>query len=445
MPDIFPWRVLLLLSLWLGLAPVAAGAEQADADSPDDRLKAERWSGDAFGISMRPPRGTQAVQATADNAVVKFAGDNTTYSFYIRRTSEPVKLKQVRDRGVQQFTFTYPNAVPLKDPTHRLEIAGRKAFKLYFLVGEQDAENWVGGQAYMLLDPTTVAVFQLQCAASAIDTKKTTFEQMLRSVRLEDPKKLDQQRKRLLKAGQRWREQITPEQLKQALPRTQWFRIKQNGKDVGYMRWRFESEANELAEKGVRLRVRKRVIAGKHVFDTDNEFFLAYDGKTELWSIRSTRRLKDDLETQRKSKLPQRGQGPKAQSSADVGVRAGGKITVNRQTPTSIDEHKWPTPPTAYLSQLAARVLMRHLPHNQPRRMLFYAYHPESSKLALRHVHVRPLKRGRFKVRVRPAPGSGFHTSIYNADGRLIRRKLPNGRVIEPATKQEMRRAWNLP
>jgi len=442
-----PCLALLTGALLIGLAPPAPAAEGGGAEGESaatDALKTERWTASTYGISMRPPKDTKAIQHTADKAIVKFAGDNTTYSFYLRHTKQDVNLKQLRDRGVQQFTFAYSKAVMLKDRTRRLKIAGRQSVKLYFLVPEEEGADWVAGQAYMLLDSTTVAVFQLQCAAEALEAKKRAFEQMLHSVRLEDPKKLTRRREQLLEAAKQWRRKIDVKQLQKTWPKEQWFRITKKGEDIGYMRRQLKPGAKALGQRGLGLVVQKRIFSGGKVFDTQNEFFLTGDGQGELWSRRRTRRMREDVERGKRQRLPGAGRGPKTVSLAETGNRDGDRVSVHRQTPTSIDQNEWKTPPT-YLSQLGTQMLMPLRAHEKERRLLFYAYHPPSEKITLRQVHVQPLKDGRYRVRVRPAPGRGERVSLYSAESKLIRTELPDGRVIVPATRKEMRKVWNLP
>jgi hypothetical protein len=76
--------------------------------------------------------------------------------------------------------------------------------------------------------------------------------------------------------------------------------------------------------------------------------------------------------------------------------------------------------------------------------MLFYAYSPKAQGLTLRRVRIEPMKGGRFAVRVKPAPSRAERVAIYSDKGKLIRKRMADGRVLVPASEQQLRAAWNV-
>lgn len=451
------------------LLAMTAGTPLAAQEAGQNLLQEQRWSESAYGLSLRPPKNAEPVEQSADGAVVKFAGGKATYSFYLRSAGGELSIKSgqgggakqqteiqkdqdkelslefLRKRGQHQFTFVYPSAVLLEDESRDFEIAGREATKLYFLVSPQEeADDWVAGQAYVLIDPETVAVFQLECAAEQFEQKKAIFEAMLASARLENPKQLEQQRGQWLKAGAQWLESLSREQINGHLSDTRWFRITEQDEDVGYMRMQ-QRQTEELGETGFQLTIQQRVVSDDTAWDTAANFFLSYDRNFEFWELKTTRRSTNEQQNgqQEESALPQPGKPPERQSWNNTGIRTSGELTVTSNTPTRIDEETWAQLPAAYLPQAAARSLLGLLPHDQSRRFLFYAYDAKSNKLTLRRVQVDPLADG-FQVRLQPAPGRGEQVWIFDEAGKLQRRRMPDGRVFHAASESELRQAWGL-
>jgi len=470
--------------LWLAalIVVISATAPPSAMGQDGDLLQTDRWRAGQYGLSLRPPKNTRAIEQAADQSIVKFAGPEATFSLYIRaggqgalafkpvqqqgqgggnqskskwqqQTDEKQAEKKLtreflRQRGKRQFSFFYAQSVQLKDPEPDFTVAGHKATKLYFLVPNEKQGDWVAGQAYVILSPSKVAVFQLECAAENWQHHKQRFEAWLASVRIPNPKKLSQQRGRLLKAAHQWRESLSPQQIKQAIdPAPQWFRIRRGEKDVGYMRVVRKLD-RELGEQGVRLLVNKRITRDEAVFDTEGRYFATFDGKNEMWSVKTTRRMKEGQRSASSANgqsLPQPGRPPTQRTWTETGLHSDEVIRVNREMPAEgVENDQWPTPPKAYLSQVGARLLMASLPHQKQGTYLFYAYSSAAGKLSLRRVRVQPLKAGRFAVRVKPTPQRAERVAVYDENGRLIRKRMADGLIIEPASKQTLRQAWNL-
>lgn len=110
-----------------------------------------------------------------------------------------------------------------------------------------------------------------------------------------------------------------------------------------------------------------------------------------------------------------------------------------------MEELEWQTPPEGYLSQVEAQLIPSLLPRNEQQDLGFYAYASNDAELALRTLQVFPGEEaGTYVVRERVTPNSPEVVSTYDAAGRLIHRQMADGRVLVPATPDEMRLIWDI-
>ena len=82
------------------------------------------------------------------------------------------------------------------------------------------------------------------------------------------------------------------------------------------------------------------------------------------------------------------------------------------------------------------------LPRDEPKTLAFYGFHRETRKLSLRTYRIEPLPGGSYRVFERPTPDQPEHVATYSPTGRLIERRMPDGRVFLATTPQELRRIW---
>lgn len=423
--------------LWLSAALPLSAQNQPPASgepSAQELLAPQRWQEGAYGLSLRPPLGAQIAQQAADEALVRFTWqDRASIELLIRHSKIEVDLETVQKEALNQFAFAYPSAVVLEDVT--LALANRPAVKLYYRVPDPKRGDWVLGQGLILIDPVTLAVLQFRTSADHFEQDRPYFEAVLQSVELADPQELDRQRHMRIAQGELWRKDLTPQKLRQALGEPQWFRVLKDGRDVGFIRMRQQSE-KVLAEPGISIEVQSRVQAtAEEVIDSLGEYFASDDGKTELWSIRTTRRPA-------RSQPLNQSQDPQELTWVETGVRSGATITVHRQSPTDIKDLSWQMPTQGYLSQVELLLLPALLPHDQATEMAFYAYYADEGRLTLRTFRVQPLGDGRYQVHDRPAPDRMEETSVYDAQGRLIQRQTVNGLLIVPAQPEQIQQIW---
>lgn len=445
------WRPCLGILITFSLF-AAAGTSTTHAD--ESLLADERWGETAFGLSLRPPADAAMSQQTADGAIITFrVDDDMTLRVYFRQAEEQVTLDLVRERAAQQFSFYYPSAVVVEDDVAEVRIAGRRGARWYFVIPSDQGE-WIAGQAFMMIDPFTIAMFQYESEAHSYERSRKIFEALLDSVELMPPDELDAQRTALVEAGDAWLLQVTREQVEAVLPARQYLRVLQAGEDVGYQRVITE-RTEQLGEAGLSMRIQTRNMAGANrAYDSQNELFVGDGGQTEVWSsvttLRPTGRAgQPSAGLQPRGAGPQGGQGQgQEQTWTDTGLRSRSRISVSREGPTKIDNKNWDVPPLAYLSQVmiqAAPALMAEqaVAGDPPAPMAFYAYDTSAGRLLLRTMRIEPTNDGGWRVFDRPAPDQAEQIFQFDPQGQLLERRRGDGRVYRPTTDDEIRAIWD--
>lgn len=117
-------------------------------------------------------------------------------------------------------------------------------------------------------------------------------------------------------------------------------------------------------------------------------------------------------------------------------------MEVSQETPTSIKKFPWNVPPHPYLSQVNMYILPALLPHDKPTELAFYSFHQNAHKLSLRTLRIEPLPGGSYRVFDRPTPDRTEQVATFSPTGRLIERRMSDGRIYLATTPQELKRIW---
>jgi hypothetical protein len=64
--------------------------------------------------------------------------------------------------------------------------------------------------------------------------------------------------------------------------------------------------------------------------------------------------------------------------------------------------------------------------------------------VTFRSERVVPEPSGGFRIFSRPSPEQPEQMSVFDAQGKLLRRELPGGRVMTPTTFEQVRSIWKL-
>ncbi len=428
------WRIVAACGLMLLSLCVQPAMAQADNAR---NAATGRWQEQAYGMSLDIPADSTYHEQTADGALIQFlTQDPATIGVYIRRSQNELTLEGIKDKAVRELGFRHPSAVTLTQDADPVTIAGRAGLGLFLAIPDEQQGDWVYGQVYALIDPTTVAVYQLNCNVSEFDAAYKTFKTLIDSVSFAAPAELDRLRTERITAGQVWLESINSEKIKSALIPEQWFRVTLEGKDIGYMRVRHHDEADHVPP-GTSVAVQSRLVEGENIYDTEGQYFESDQRVDEFWTSTTTLKL-----PQTAAYNPDAPPQPMTQNWRQTGLRDGHAMEVSQETPTNIKKYSWMTPPQAYLSQVNQFVLPALLPHDKPQTLAFYAFDKDARKLSLRTYQIQPMPGGSYRVFERPTPDQAQHVATYSPTGRLIERRLPDGRVILATTPQELKRIW---
>ena len=451
------------------VAPSASAGEQM--------LSAQRWEGLSYGLSLRPPIGAVAQPWPTSDIRMRYMGSGGyTVDLFIRKKREreddmmgssalivantakttdqfnwqiytgegDVTLERVETIAQKAMEVVDPKAVML-DRTD-MDPGGRRASVVYFKLSptttglrlpQKTAGDWVIGQAFMQLRRNTFAVLRLQVDHVRLENIRPVFEAMVQSIRVKDPRTLEAQRDDWISRGRMWRELIDHQRLHNSLTAEQYFRIKRDDADIGYMRVR-ERKTREMDMPGLGVEIMAAVNRGRQVFESQIQMFLSDDAEHEIWSIQTWAR---PLGPAGRPVAAARPYGNTAWK--ETGVRSRDRIEIKRDGPAGPQTRTWARPPKGYLSQVETHLMGPHLPHKERQRLAYYAYHPDTGHLTLHTISVVPGQNGSYQVYSRPSLDHPEDVATYDGNGRLLRRDLHGGVVIEAATAQQMRLIWS--
>lgn len=446
-----------MLALAISLHIIGAVAASPSIEN-EGLLQDKRWRELAYGVSLRPPVDANLSTPTHDDALLHIDGySRYAITFYLEHSNVPIDLDRMMQEMVFQPSWASGKAFVLDDLTRHSRPAGRPGAIIYLEIPRTGKTSQVLGQAVMQIDPTTFALLRLGVDQKYFEAARPVFEAVFNSFQVDPPRQLDEQREQLIAKGETWLRTINLAKVQANLINEQWFRITEQGKDVGYMVIR-QNIAEEMGHTGVRVDVQAHVVGQNNTYDLMSNFFWAADDSTEFWSIKNTRRPQGDLKM---ANIRQ-----KARSTADTGVRADQIIkidgrdtvvnmitvkrempisTVNRSKPlTDVHEYKWTRPPRAYGSLVLISLIGQLLPHEQPTEMAFYAYDPNVGKVVLRTERIEPTGNGNYLIHSRSSTESEEYLTKYDSNGSMIQRVYPDGRIINAANPKELLARWKI-
>lgn len=428
----------------------APAAVKSDAGPDLSLLAIERWREHSWGVSLRPPLGSNLVERTADDAVMRVIGDpGYRVSLFIRKSPDQPKLDQLTNKLIAKFAIEQPSAVITEQK--EIKIADGRGAWVCMKVVDPKRKDWVVGYAVTQIDATVYVLLQLECSFNWFTTARPIFEAMVASIEIANPGEIDKAREEAVARGMQWRAGVKLADLQQAIISHQWFRIVQGEKDVGWMHVAQKPD-KEMQSSGIRVDVEATIMLEKETYTTTGRHFLADNGAMEVWSTRTVGR---------KNLPPGAKAGPDDERVvSETGVRNKQSVEVNRANAAqNRGQAKWDLSKRgimegngeakhsmgqAYLSQVELHLLPRLLPRKTAEPMGFYAYYPNTGKLAYRTERVVVEADGSYKVISRPTPEQPEQVSIYNAGGALIKRSSPGGQTLLPATKAEIAAKWGL-
>ena len=481
------------LAALVGGSPVV-GQTPAAEPSASSSDPSPRWTEGTYGISLLPPAGSTQWEGPR---VLWANPAGFTVSFELIFSKVPFNLEQVAAATLVQMGFarslptleTDEQGQPITPRPER--IGDRPGIKMYFDIEEDDGTRWQYGQAIMMIEPHAAAVIKLKGSIDTAEAGRAAFEQTLASIHVPLASELDEQRGEQVEAADTWLKTVTPQQIREATPELQLYRMQLHGQDVGYIRLEGISDAERLKARGhqppgMLVIVRQRQYIDGKAVDTEAGAFASDDGQGEVWSHRTT--VRSDGRTAedagRPAGLPSKtkavdtttrswvqtgirgnqqltaGRGPRQQTWDVNAVTVVTESPPNDETVAQIEAHEqftgkagnghlvgktevseWRAPDKAYLPQVMLPVFTQMLPRKAA-TYTFTAYHTASGEPGLRTVDVIPQDDGGTIIRDRPTPKVSPNLTFLDPQGNLIRRVMPNGLIIEPTTPEKLQEIW---
>ena len=461
-----------------------AGAVDSVAQAPEPE---GRWSETAYGISLVPPDDTTLIEQPTDDTVALWTHpDGYQVSFDLVKSDQEItwgiKSAQLVAEVQKKFAREATEAIFYKQE----RIADRPGSLGFDLVREDDGRIWLLGQALIMIDPHTVAVFTLTDPQDLGDRtpeeletlpSRRAFERVVGSVYVPGILELKDMIDARIEAGGDWLGTLTEASVRDALPVDRWYRLMEGDADVGYAYITSRSDPAELRREnlpapGTVVQLDMRHLIRGTAVDTRSRVYASAGGLDEVWSTKTTLRGDAAPADGRAARLPNAQPRDREPAWVETGVRGAGRLMVTRESPPadetvrnvrqherfvtdkpvaaneelagSVDDLAWADAPTAYLTQVELFALPRLVPADAG-AMSFYAYHPPTASLSLRTVRAVTSADGGKTVYDRPTARRAEIVTRFDAAGRLIEQQLPGGLRLVPTTPEELRTTWDLP
>jgi hypothetical protein len=358
------------------------------------------------------------------------------------------------------------------------------------------------GTAMVRLDPTTVALWQVLAPLSQDQTAEQALRQLVESIALMPHDELDRWREQRLSASLDWLKQNDREALVQRSAGDAWFRLLEDGQDVGFVQRQVITDLAEILRQklvpdvrdGGYIVVERTVLPPRRPGERPIEHvFKAYvnaTGRGEVWTLNVTAYPPGNPGSSNGQPLlaNPNDSSQRAAVWTQTGTRDARDITVLAEQPPDPDavreitraeqfrgerrrrpiegrftEQFWvipdpqelpasPDQPYAqkmkvdpaqvYLNQADLFTLPRHLPNDQPGEFAFYAFDAGSQTMGLRSYTVTPLPDGQYRINERPTTKRAVVSTTYDANGQIVEECLPNGQRLVPAAHEQIIAIW---
>ncbi len=481
--------------------PTRAAQPGPDASAPTpDLTDPQRWSETAYGISLRPPEGWNAIAAPRDGNDFAWQKDGVAHvAFKVAYSKLPVQLDEAGVQALVQMGFALDNP-RLRRGVEQRRIGNRPATVMLFNIEpENGSPPWFYAHAVVMLEPYAAAVIKVQSSEPQAETALEHFEDVLDSLHVPLGAELEAMRRPQIDQGQAWLDALPPHSLASAIPEERWYRLSIQGQHVGHRLVRRISDPVTLS-RDPELRRRGFVSPGTAVVVQDHHqrdgvaldrlgyLYTEAAGEIEIWERKQT--LRHGTKTDDGPGLPAR--GGKASGSPDIswaetgirgpqarpGTTAQNVLKVVQEVPPTPDtvagvkayeafvgsagaaaardaegrvsdsvsgrihSRHWPTPQVGYVGQVEVLGLPAAMPRTPGTAFAFYAWDPLSEALALRTVRVGPDPEGQpggYIVYERPSPSSAESRHRFSAQGFHLETLIPGGLTITPTTPDELR------
>jgi len=356
-------------------------------------------------------------------------------------------------RGVQdQETGRFHTRARLESRA-TLQLSGLSGERFYmrFPPGEGGPEM-VRGVSVFQTDPGRFIVFDLMTEGARFEQSRRMYETVVGTLDVTDRDALAARRGAAIERMKGIIGSLNPDELRflaETYPE-RWERLytpARSGDDMdatehGYRRVRVRSgfrgevagkpERNWLAAErlpGLIVRLDAMALEPNLRIDTQAVYFVSEDFREEAWTVRMALR-----------------QGAAATESSITGARSGTSMTVQLEQNNAAPTVTRPViQGDGYISQAITHLLAPIMARRaQTGEFAGYVYNSSTNTISLRWDTVeQPMDRpGLWIVRSRPDENTPATSHLFNAEGRLMRSELHNGRIWEPIELDRLVNLW---
>lgn len=366
----------------------------------------------------------------------------------------------------------------------------------YYIVkpAAKDAKPMLYGLGLLQLDSLSVAVIKLEARPENIIQAISTYECMINSIQVDSVQEVNKRINGWIENSEALLEKLSQDDRVAAMNKDRLYRVLDNGVDLGYIRmWQRYQDKAYYTQLKQRLKAKtgsdkldgidRFELQGNALFVQSyfkgsggelNQLFEAIDavGKPNAyWQIKNSLRYKNDPDNLRAGTWVETG----VRGVATIGGQSMNHIQITREgTPPKhmvdyllarekdparrlrypsadprsypsgdLVEMAWPTPKRAFLSSVDAALMPAMLP-NEEQTYAFGAYHPESSKIAIRVMRVQPGPGDGKTVYLRPVLGQSPQVLVFDRNNDLVSQTYPDGRELRRTTREELARVWGV-
>jgi len=310
----------------------------------------------------------------------------------------------------------------------------------------------VRGYTVVKIAPRQFVAFDLTTTQTNFTVARRNYETMVASARFSDMGDIALNRSTAIQAGLKAFERLTREDYEAAIQvrNDRWERLFVPGptgaasdeREIAYRRIRCRlgtrAELDSAARspktpptpEGYIFQMDARYLDGARTWDSQSVFFLSFERKDEIWTVRNAVR-----------------DGTKTATTTETGSRSDRRMTVQTTgtgQPTKTIEPVFET--DGYISQIESFLLPQLLIRTTlPTEYGFYSYQSAAGQIKLRRdILEQPADRpGLWKMTSKLSEDAKkSQTSLYNESGELIRTELPDGSIWEPVKMEQLVKLW---
>jgi hypothetical protein len=236
--------------LTIGIASLAVFPATLAAQTPDTNMLAPLWINALDGFELRPPLNCDVLQPkfqapppqkngtlpVRPGNLVTFVNNSMRWGIIIHLSElkKDVPLKTLLDETVAEARHNYPKVRVLA--RRMITNSGKPAGILVLqLITASNNKPVMRQQLIIRAAPKLYYLLTFFSPAGQADGARACFSAMIKTFRLLNMAKLQQQRAAAVIAGRKWLKGITAEMLKKKAIHSHLYQIKVNGKDIGYV------------------------------------------------------------------------------------------------------------------------------------------------------------------------------------------------------------------